>query len=781
MIRSNLPTAITAGAAVLLAAGPALALPDLYITSVTMVQEVTSNTTTVTVWVKNGGDADTTAFVVRIGVTDKDDDSTSWWDTASFTLNKKQQTSKSRTFNGLNWECGWGHADQTGLVTESNENNNNKNTNHIWRVIDPIGHWEDFIGVVNSSMADLEAQLVIEPSPPGWEIQPFPDFVIVPPESSIQVMIEFQAPPGFEGYEEVGVVAQPIRSEMGPQDWTYHFMGMPIAVDTVVCEPQGGENPVHPPTYWYDVTPTDFGRCDFHVEVFDPVPGNYIAPSLPAPTWKFAVHQVGTQWFASWWDPGCENAIFDTFRFQFTNPNPSTWGHWTTTIDGSASPFAQVVDCSATHETEPDGDGYRVHVPYTYGVTTQCWADNFDSYDTTTPLPDQSTWEAWEGDPAYADFYATTAQAYSTPNSVAIDNDDDAVHQYSGFTEGVWAYSAWQYIPPEMDDIQYFILINTYPAATSPDWSMQIECDGGAGLIRDFNGDETLPMVKGAWVPIQLIIDLDQDQQSVYYDGQHLVTKSWSEGVAEGGQVNIAAVDLFGNGSAYEVYYDDMSLCTGKMALDGPDFDPYQPVFDPLGYWHELWPVYCTYWKCIDWIDNGNGILDYCDYIEIIRDFGDPEWWHIENVTITVTLEGYRQEGMLYLDWLGPPPGNRFDPIGPWHEIWPNYCTPWECIDWFDSDGDGKLGYCDWMIFETPDGIVELHVVEVATDIDVTGPYPQPPEPCPADINGDGVVDVLDLLEVLAQWGTSGPADINGDGIVDVLDLLEVLAAWGPC
>jgi hypothetical protein len=53
---------------------------------------------------------------------------------------------------------------------------------------------------------------------------------------------------------------------------------------------------------------------------------------------------------------------------------------------------------------------------------------------------------------------------------------------------------------------------------------------------------------------------------------------------------------------------------------------------------------------------------------------------------------------------------------------------------------------------------------------------------CPADVNNDGTVDVLDLLAVLADWGGSGvPADINGDGVVDVLDLLEVLAQWGPC
>jgi len=60
----------------------------------------------------------------------------------------------------------------------------------------------------------------------------------------------------------------------------------------------------------------------------------------------------------------------------------------------------------------------------------------------------------------------------------------------------------------------------------------------------------------------------------------------------------------------------------------------------------------------------------------------------------------------------------------------------------------------------------------------VHGPYVPA---CPADITDDGVVDVLDLLLVLAQWGTSGSADITGDGVVDVLDLLEVLGAWGPC
>jgi hypothetical protein len=52
---------------------------------------------------------------------------------------------------------------------------------------------------------------------------------------------------------------------------------------------------------------------------------------------------------------------------------------------------------------------------------------------------------------------------------------------------------------------------------------------------------------------------------------------------------------------------------------------------------------------------------------------------------------------------------------------------------------------------------------------------------CP-DINGDGYVNVTDLLAVIDQWGlANSPADVNFDGIVDVSDLLIVVGNWGPC
>lgn len=53
---------------------------------------------------------------------------------------------------------------------------------------------------------------------------------------------------------------------------------------------------------------------------------------------------------------------------------------------------------------------------------------------------------------------------------------------------------------------------------------------------------------------------------------------------------------------------------------------------------------------------------------------------------------------------------------------------------------------------------------------------------CPADITGDSIVNVSDLLAVIDAWGgNSGPADINQDGIVNVVDLLEIVGNWGAC
>ena len=48
----------------------------------------------------------------------------------------------------------------------------------------------------------------------------------------------------------------------------------------------------------------------------------------------------------------------------------------------------------------------------------------------------------------------------------------------------------------------------------------------------------------------------------------------------------------------------------------------------------------------------------------------------------------------------------------------------------------------------------------------------------PADLNGDGLVNGIDLGLFLVGWGEPGPTDLNGDGTTDGIDLGVLLVDW---
>ena len=58
---------------------------------------------------------------------------------------------------------------------------------------------------------------------------------------------------------------------------------------------------------------------------------------------------------------------------------------------------------------------------------------------------------------------------------------------------------------------------------------------------------------------------------------------------------------------------------------------------------------------------------------------------------------------------------------------------------------------------------------------------------CPEDLNGDGVVNSLDMVILLNAFGNcpaspaSCPADLNGDGVVNALDVIILSNAYGDC
>ena len=79
----------------------------------------------------------------------------------------------------------------------------------------------------------------------------------------------------------------------------------------------------------------------------------------------------------------------------------------------------------------------------------------------------------------------------------------------------------------------------------------------------------------------------------------------------------------------------------------------------------------------------------------------------------------------------------------------------------------------------TGDGVV--NVLDLIQLIMSFGPC----EGCPADFNDDGFVNVLDLIALIMNFGpcpgTPCVWDVNGDGVVDQSDVQQVLANLGPC
>ena len=70
----------------------------------------------------------------------------------------------------------------------------------------------------------------------------------------------------------------------------------------------------------------------------------------------------------------------------------------------------------------------------------------------------------------------------------------------------------------------------------------------------------------------------------------------------------------------------------------------------------------------------------------------------------------------------------------------------------------------------------------IGIDADVNAVYKRPPDPVGSiDVNRDGIVNILDLVSVSANFGQTGEniADVNGDGVVNIVDLVKVAGEIG--
>lgn len=196
------------------------------------------------------------------------------------------------------------------------------------------------------------------------------------------------------------------------------------------------------------------------------------------------------------------------------------------------------------------------------------WADDFQSYTLGSNISGQGGWEGWDGS-ATAATVSGAHPKFAGDQAVLMSTNDDLVHQYSGYTSGQWEFKAMQYIPSNhTGTVTYFIMMDKYTLA-SKGWAVQMKFDYTAGVVNDDESATKLnvPIVYDAWKEIKVVIDLDNNKQTTYYNGAQVGTSDWYDAASADHMKSIAALDLWADNGGGGVCYDNISLTPEPVSL----------------------------------------------------------------------------------------------------------------------------------------------------------------------------------------------------------------------
>ncbi len=442
--------------------------------------------------------------------------------------------------------------------------------------------------------------------------------------------------------------------------------------------------------------------------------------TVPPPDWD-ELHSIGG---------AMSDAIASVYGKYYVHDNPCTILYCAsgTLIDW---PYDTYGAYSYTIELRPaSGDGAGFNPPPS--EILPCAQENFQAAmvlieDAGTPM----TIALPDGHPANVSiddvtpFSVTISPRSETPNAATAmlhHRDDGGVFNQTLLTH--------------LSGDNYMATLPAFNCVDTPEYYVSVESVSGTSMVYPM-GAPTDVLTSNVVSSIEVVFDDDGESDPGWNVSGSASDGQWERGTPAGGGVRgDPPTDADGSGQCWLT--DNVS---GNSDVDGGDTILTSPVLETPG---DGWQL--SYWR---WYSN---------------DFG-----------------GAPNEDIMSIQWSAVGSSNwmNLEVIGPAGD---GTSGGWIQAN-FDLDTSGLDGVDAFQIRAIADDSGDGSVVEAGFDgVVLSKSECVDDDPCQGDLNGDGNVNVDDVLAVIGAYGTADPAgDADGNGIVDVNDVLLVVAAFGPC
>jgi len=243
------------------------------------------------------------------------------------------------------------------------------------------------------------------------------------------------------------------------------------------------------------------------------------------------------------------------------------------------NPYANTDDGSCEYPegcTDPNADNYDPNAIQDDGSCIYpwepCnilqWGENFESYDDSNIDSQSSDWIGWDNNNSGVD--VTDNFAFSSNQSILVEQGDDLVHIFDGINAGSGEIIFWMYIPSDGGAGAYYNILHEYNAGNSV-WAHQIlfaSAESGEQSVLDAAGYEAayFDAVYDTWVEVRQEIDLDNDYTTLYYNGEEIYSWQFSQDAGGEQQLNVLdAINFYGfcagAGCTGLAYYDNIEMC----------------------------------------------------------------------------------------------------------------------------------------------------------------------------------------------------------------------------